>query len=46
MKQSGLYFRRSLPPLAEQQEIVRSVGLLFENADAFRSRGCGGEPAM
>jgi type I restriction enzyme, S subunit len=35
MKQSGLSFRRSLPPLAEQHEIVRRVGLLFERADAF-----------
>ena len=24
-----------LPPLAEQHEIVRRVGLLFERADAF-----------
>jgi type I restriction enzyme S subunit len=32
-KQAEFYF--PLPPLAEQHEIVRRVGLLFERADAF-----------
>jgi type I restriction enzyme S subunit len=32
-KQAEFYF--PLPPIAEQHEIVRRVGLLFESADAF-----------